>query len=83
MGGGRHVLELLAGEDVDTYQVDLGVSVLASLAGGHFHNTAGTTLDDDVATFTQSGALHGEGQGGTGGGLLKDVLVVAFHLKVK
>lgn len=79
MGGGRHVFQLLAGEDVDADEVDLGVAVLAGFGGGHFDDAAGAALDDDVAAFAQGGALHGVGEGGTGGGLLKDVFAVAFH----
>lgn len=39
----------------------LGVSVFASLGGGHLHNFAGTSLQHHVAVLAQSGALHGEG----------------------
>ena len=35
VGRGRDVLKLLAGEDVDGDKVDLGVTVLAGLGGGH------------------------------------------------
>lgn len=58
---GRQIFELLASEDVEGDQVDLGVTVLASLGGGHFDNLAGTVLDDNVTVLTQSRALHGEG----------------------
>ena len=34
--------------DVDTSQVDFGVSVLSSLRGGHVNNFAGAALDDNV-----------------------------------
>jgi hypothetical protein len=61
VGGGRQIFQLLAGEDIDGDQVDLSVTVLASLGGGHFDDLAGTALDDDVAVLPQSRALHGEG----------------------
>ena len=35
--------KLLAGEDVDGDQVNLGVAVLAGLGGGHVDDFAGTT----------------------------------------
>ena len=66
MGGGGEIFELLAGEDVDGDKVDLGVTVLASLGGGHVDDLAGTVLDDDVAVLPQSRALHGVGERGAG-----------------
>lgn len=75
VGGGREILHLLAGEDIDGDQVDLGVTVLASLGGGHLDDLAGATLDDDVAVLAQSRALHGEGLGGTSVSSLKGVVV--------
>lgn len=38
VGGGRHLLVLLAGEDVDAHKVALGVAVLPRLGGGHIHD---------------------------------------------
>lgn len=66
VGGGRQILELLASEDIEGDQVDLGVTVLASLGGGHLDDLARTALDDDVTVLPQSRALHGEGGRGTG-----------------
>lgn len=66
MGGGRQILKLLAGEDIDGDNVDLGVTVLASLRGGHVDDLAGAALDDDVTVLPQSRALHGEGGGRAG-----------------
>ena len=43
VGGGAKFLKLLASEDVDGDQVDLGVTVLASLGGGHVDDLAGAT----------------------------------------
>ena len=61
VGGRGQLLELLAGEDVDGDKVDLGVTVLASLGGGHVDDLAGAVLDDDVTVLAESGTLHGEG----------------------
>jgi hypothetical protein len=70
VGGGRQVFELLASEDVEGDQVDLGVTVLAGLGGGHLDNLAGTVLDDNVTVLAQSRALHGEsGRRASVGGL--------------
>lgn len=61
VGGGGEILKLLSGEDIDGDKVDLGVTVLASLGGGHVDDLAGTALNHDVTVLTQSGTLHGVG----------------------
>ncbi len=61
MGGGAKFLQLLAGEDVDTDKMDLGMPVFAGLGRGHFHYLARTALDDDMAILPQCGTLHGVG----------------------
>lgn len=76
VGGGREILKLLAGEDVDGDQVNLGVTVLASLGGRHVDNLAGAALDDDVTVLAQSRALHGEGERRTGVGGLEGHLML-------
>merc|ERR1719273_2698454 len=58
MGRWTNVLILSVSEDIQGDQVDLGVAVLAGLGGGHLHNLAGTTLDHDKSTFTESRTLH-------------------------
>ena len=79
MGGWRQVFQLLAGEDVDGDDVDLGVAVLAGLGRGHFHNLARTALDDDVPVLPQGRALHREGLGGTGVGAFEGVLMLSWE----
>lgn len=76
VGGGGEIFQLLAGEDVDGDQVDLGVTVLAGLGGGHVDDLARAALDDDVTTLPQSRALHGVGGGGAGIGGLEGVLML-------
>lgn len=66
VGGGRQILQLLAGEDVNGDHVHLGVTVLARLGGGHVDDLAGTALDHNVTVLAQSRALHGVGGGRTG-----------------
>ena len=66
VGRGGQILELLAGEDVDGDKMDLGVTVLAGLGGGHVDNLARAVLDHDVTVLPQGRALHGEGGRGTG-----------------
>ena len=77
VGGGGEILELLAGEDIDGDHVDLGVTVLAGLGGGHLPDLAGAALDNDVTVLAQSRALHGEGGRGAGiGGLEGDIVLI-------
>lgn len=66
MGGGAEILELLASEDIDGNQVNLGVTVLASLGGGHVDDLARAVLDADEAVLSEGRALHGERQRRTG-----------------
>lgn len=66
VGGGAEFFELLAGEDVEGDQVDLGVTVLSSLGGRHVDDLAGTVLDDDETVLPQSRTLHGVGGRGAG-----------------
>jgi len=80
VGGGRQILVLLGGEDVDGDKVDLGVTVLASLGGRHVDNLAGTALDDDETVLTQSRALHGIGQRRAGiGGVKLEIMLLSSH----
>lgn len=76
MGGGAEFFKLLGSEDVNGDQMDLGVTVLSGLGGGHLDNLAGTVLDNDKAVLPQGRTLHGEGLGGTGIGALEGVLML-------
>jgi len=76
VGGWADVLVFLGGEDIDTNQVNLGVTVLAGLGCGHLYNLAGTSLDDDEAVLPQSGALLGISLGSTGIGVLELFMII-------
>ena len=76
MGGRAKIFQLLASEDVDSNKMDLGVTVLAGLRGGHLDNLAGTALDDDEAVLSQGRTLHRVGGGGTGIGALEGVFML-------
>lgn len=80
MGGGGQILKLLASEDIDGDDVDLGVTVLAGLGGGHLDDLAGTTLNDDVTVLPQSRALHGVGGRRAGIGRLEGNVVLYMVL---
>lgn len=76
VGGGGQILQLLASEDINGDDVDLGVTVLASLGGRHVDDLARAALDDNVTVLPQSRALHGEGGRGAGIGGLKGNVVL-------
>lgn len=73
MGGGGQIFKLLAGEDVESDQVNLGVTVLSGLGGGHIDNLARAALDDNVTVLPQCRALHGVGERGTGIGAFESL----------
>lgn len=63
--------------------MDLGVTVLTSLGGGHFNNLTRSALDNDMTVLSQSRTLHGESQRSTRFGGLEGVFVVVFgHAKI-
>jgi len=76
VSGWAKFFKLLAGEDVDGDKMDLGVTVLASLGGGHFDNLAWAVLDHDETVLAQSRALHRVRGRGTGIGALEGVLLM-------
>ena len=76
MGGWAEFLKLLASEDVDGNQMDLGVAVLASLGGGHINDLARAVLDHNEAVLSQGRALHGESGRGAGIGGIEGVLML-------
>ena len=55
MGGGNHILEFLAGEDVDSGEIAFGVTVLSSLGDGDVKNLAGLSLDHNVSLLFVGG----------------------------
>eukprot|EP01136_Pigoraptor_vietnamica_P008407 Opistho-1_new@43694 len=73
---GRHLLVLLAVENVDADEVDLGVAVLARLGRAHLDNLAGAPLDDHVTVLAQRRALHRVRERGSRVRILK---VALFH----
>lgn len=80
VGGGGQILKLLLGEDIDGNDVDLGVTVLASLGGGHLNDLAGAALDDNVTVLAQSRALHGVGGRGAGIGGLEGLVLLSVKI---
>lgn len=80
MGGGAKIFELLASEDVNGNEMDLGVTVLAGLRGTHLNDLAGARLDDDKTVLTESRALHWVGGRGASVGALEGVLMLLKRL---
>jgi len=62
VGGRRQVFQLLARENVDSHQVNLGVAMFAGFGGAHVNDLARAVLDDDEAVLAQGRALHWEGE---------------------
>lgn len=69
MGGGAKFFQLLAGEDVEGNEMDLGVTVLASLGSGHADDLARAALDDNQLVLSEGRALLRGGERGTGASL--------------
>lgn len=65
VGGGGEIFHLLSVEDINSDEMDLGVSVLSGLGGGHVDDLAWSALDDDVSVLSESRALGWEGERGT------------------
>jgi hypothetical protein len=76
VGGWAKFFKLLASEDVNGDEMDLGVTVLASLGGGHVDDLARAVLDDNKAVLPQGRALHGVGGGSTSIGGVEGVLML-------
>ncbi|GMS84160.1 hypothetical protein PENTCL1PPCAC_6335, partial [Pristionchus entomophagus] len=79
MGRGADILELLAGEDVKSDKVNLGVTVLSGLGGRHVDDLAGASLDHDMLVLAESRALLGESRRGSRIGLLEVLLIMIRH----
>lgn len=58
--------------------MDLGVTMLTGLGGGHFNNLTRSTLDNDMTVLSQSRTLHGESLRSSSIGSLEGVFVVVF-----
>ena len=76
MGRWAEIFQLFASEDIDSYEMDLGVAVLPSLGGAHVDNFAGTVLDHHMTVLAQSRTLHGKGRGSASIGTVESVLML-------
>jgi hypothetical protein len=85
MSRGGNIFQLLSGENVNGDKVNLSMTVLASLGGGHFDDFARASLNYDVSIFPESGALHREGGGGPSVGPLEGLvmLLIIRHFERK
>lgn len=73
---GAEVLKLLAGEDVNSDKMDLGMSVLSGLRGAHLDDFARAVLNADETVLAKRRALHGVGGGGASIGAFESVLML-------
>lgn len=71
MSGRTKFFELLVREDIYCDEMNLGMTMLASLGGTHVHDFAGAAFDDDVTVLAKSRALHGISSGGAGIGAVE------------
>jgi len=62
--------------------MDFGVTVLASLRGGHIDDFAGTALDNDEAILSEGGALLREGLRGASADLAEVMVVLREYKSV-
>lgn len=76
VGRGAKIFELLASEDVNCDEMDLGVTVLAGLGSAHFDDLARAALDNDKSVLAERRALHRIGGGSTGIGALEGMLML-------
>lgn len=76
MGGGAKFFQLLASEDVEGNEMDLGVTVLASLGSRHADDLARAALDDNQIALSEGRALLRGGERGTGASLSEIVDVL-------
>lgn len=76
MGRWAKFFQLLSSEDIDGDQMDLGVTVLASLRGGHVDDLARAVLDHNETVLSQGRALHWVSGRGAGIGGLEGVLML-------
>ena len=76
MGGWGQVFELFAGKDVESSQMNFGVTVFARLRGSHVDNLAGAAFDNDEAILSQGRTLHRVSSGGAGIGTFEGMLML-------
>jgi len=81
VGGWAQFFELLAGEDINGNEMNLRMTVLASLGGGHVDDLAGTILDNDEAVLSQGRALHRESGRSASIGRLEGVLMLGIVVR--
>jgi hypothetical protein len=61
VGGRAQVFQLLAGENISSVKMDLGVTVLSGLRGGHIGNLAGTLVDHSISSLLDGRRLKRAG----------------------
>jgi len=78
VGGGAEFFEFLAGEDIDSNQMNLCVTVLSSLGSRHIDDLAGAVFDHYETVLSQGRALHGKGGGGARIGGVEGVFMLSI-----
>ena len=88
MGGGAKIFQFFAGEDIQSSQVNFGMTVLPSLRSRHVNDLARAALDHHKSVFAQGRALHGVGSRSAGIGTIEGVLMlihvlISYYLDTK
>ena len=76
MSRGAQFFQLLAGKDIKSNQMDLCVTMLSCLRGGHVDDLARAALDHHEPVLAQGRTLHGVGGGSTSIGAVESVLML-------
>ena len=76
MGRRTEIFKFLASEDVNSHEMDLGVTMLAGFRSAHFNDFAGTAFDDDKTVLAERRTLHRIGGGSTCIGAIECVLML-------
>jgi hypothetical protein len=76
VGRWRQILKLLAGEDIKGNKMNLCVTMLSRLGGGHVDNLARTSFDDNMPVLPQGRTLHWKSRRRTSIGAFESVLML-------
>jgi hypothetical protein len=76
VGRWRQILKLLASKDVKGDKMNLCVTMLARLGGGHVDNLARTSFDDHMPVLPQGRTLHWKSRRRTSIGAFEGMLML-------
>ena len=77
MGGRAQLFQLLASEDIERDQVNLGMAVFSGLRGRHINDLARAALDHHKSVLAKGRTLHRIGRGGACIGAVEGMLMLS------